>query len=244
MDHGKVTPLHIHPDSDETMVVLEGEILLHLDGEEHAVGAGGIASAVRGVPHAFLVSGAAGARVLFLHTPGCCEAFYREQVDPLATTTTVRSAPGRWTWDAGRLRRRRTVASRSSGRHRSAYSHPPDPSRPEIAARAPTRSRSTNLAAVRSGRRRVCAGELGEEVVEGVAGGVDARRQCFSPAVFQVGDCLAGLVEQLPAFGRGEDELGSAVGRVGSAHQVAEPLEVVDESDTPGGRGSRARPER
>ena len=53
MDHGKVTPLHIHPDSDETMVVLEGEILVHLDGVEHAVGAGGIASALVGVPHAF-----------------------------------------------------------------------------------------------------------------------------------------------------------------------------------------------
>ena len=60
MDHGKVTPLHIHPDSDETMIVLEGEILMHLDGADHAVGAGGIASALRGVPHAFMVSGAEG----------------------------------------------------------------------------------------------------------------------------------------------------------------------------------------
>jgi len=76
MDHGKVTPLHLHPDSDETMVVLEGEILMHLDGEEHVVGAGGIASAPRGVPHAFKVSGADGARLLCLHTPGCCQAFY------------------------------------------------------------------------------------------------------------------------------------------------------------------------
>ena len=50
MDHGKVTPLHIHPDSDETMIVLEGEILMHLDGAEHTVGAGGVASAPRGVP--------------------------------------------------------------------------------------------------------------------------------------------------------------------------------------------------
>ena len=58
MDHGKVTPLHLHPDSDETMIVLEGEILMHLDGEEHTVRAGGIASAPRGIPHAFKVSGA------------------------------------------------------------------------------------------------------------------------------------------------------------------------------------------
>src|SRR5260370_37454463 len=56
MDHGKVTPLHLHPDSDETMIVLEGEILMHLDGEQHTVRAGGIASAPPGIPHAFQVS--------------------------------------------------------------------------------------------------------------------------------------------------------------------------------------------
>ena len=83
MDHGKVTPLHIHPDSDETMIVLEGEILMHLDGEEHTVSAGGIASARRGVPHAFKVSGLDGARLLCLHTPGCCQAFYWGASDPV-----------------------------------------------------------------------------------------------------------------------------------------------------------------
>ncbi|HVE18051.1 MAG TPA: cupin domain-containing protein, partial [Ilumatobacteraceae bacterium] len=45
MDFGKVTPLHIHADSDETMIVLEGEIRMHLDGTEHVVGEGGVASA-------------------------------------------------------------------------------------------------------------------------------------------------------------------------------------------------------
>ncbi len=71
MDHGKVTPLHLHPDSDETMIVLEGEILMHLDGEQHAVRAGGVASAPRG------------ARLLCLHTPGCCQAFYRDASEPV-----------------------------------------------------------------------------------------------------------------------------------------------------------------
>jgi quercetin dioxygenase-like cupin family protein len=84
MDHGKVTPLHIHPDSDETMVVLEGEILMHLDGEEHTVRVGGIASAPRGVAHAFKVSGADGARLLCLHTPGCCQAFYWDASEPVS----------------------------------------------------------------------------------------------------------------------------------------------------------------
>jgi mannose-6-phosphate isomerase-like protein (cupin superfamily) len=83
VDHGKATPLHIHPDSDETMIVLEGEIVMHLDGVEHTVAAGGIASAPRGVPHAFLVSGADGARLLCLHTPGCCQAFYWDASEPV-----------------------------------------------------------------------------------------------------------------------------------------------------------------
>ena len=83
MDHGKVTPLHLHPDSDETMIVLEGEILMHLDGVEYTVSAGGVASAPRGVPHAFMVSGAEGARLLCLHTPGCCQAFYWDASEPV-----------------------------------------------------------------------------------------------------------------------------------------------------------------
>lgn len=84
MDCGKVTPLHLHPDSDETMIVLEGEILMHVDGVEHTVGAGGIASAPRGVPHAFKVSGADGTRLLCLHTPGCCQAFYWDASEAVA----------------------------------------------------------------------------------------------------------------------------------------------------------------
>lgn len=78
LEHGKVTPLHIHPESDETMIVLEGEIVMHLDGVEHTVAAGGIAVAPRGVPHAFKVVGPDGTRLLCLHTPGCCQAFYMD----------------------------------------------------------------------------------------------------------------------------------------------------------------------
>lgn len=81
MSGGKATPLHTHPDSDETAVVLEGEILMHIDGVDHHVGAGGVAVAPRGVPHAFLVLSAS-AKILFLHTPGCCEAFYWGASEP------------------------------------------------------------------------------------------------------------------------------------------------------------------
>ena len=89
LDQGKVTPLHLHPDSDETFVVLEGEILVHIDGAEQVVAAGGIAVAHRGVPHAFKVVGSDGARILCLHTPGCCQAFYWDASEPLAAGSDV-----------------------------------------------------------------------------------------------------------------------------------------------------------
>ena len=81
MTRGKTTPLHIHPHVDETLYLLEGEILLHSDGEERAVGVGGVAMTPRGVPHAFLVTSET-ARILFLETPGSSEAFYRGASDP------------------------------------------------------------------------------------------------------------------------------------------------------------------
>ncbi len=132
MDHGKVTPLHIHPDSDETMIVLEGEILMHLDGEQHTIQAGGIASAPRGIPHAFKVTGAGGARLLCLHTPGW-------PASPSEAMTAGASLPGRWTWAGCRLQLRRTAASRSSARPRSARSR-----RAELAgARQPLAAKAT-----------------------------------------------------------------------------------------------------
>ncbi len=84
MERGKATPLHTHPDSDETMIVLDGEIVMHMDGTDHQIGAGGVAMAPRGVPHAFLVVSAT-ARLLCLHTPGCCQAFYRDASTPITT---------------------------------------------------------------------------------------------------------------------------------------------------------------
>src|SRR5512132_757083 len=49
MEQGKMTPLHVHPDSDETMYLLEGEILMHLDGRQERVAAGGVVMAPRGL---------------------------------------------------------------------------------------------------------------------------------------------------------------------------------------------------
>jgi quercetin dioxygenase-like cupin family protein len=83
MEHGKMTPLHTHPDSDETMIVLRGSIVMHLDGVNHAVAAGGVAVAPRGVPHAFKVDDPSGVELLCLHTPGCCQAFYWDASEPV-----------------------------------------------------------------------------------------------------------------------------------------------------------------
>ena len=81
MPRGKTTPLHVHPHEDETFVVLEGEILVHVEGTEHPVGPGGVAVVPRGTQHAFLVTSET-ARILALQTPGSGEAFYREASEP------------------------------------------------------------------------------------------------------------------------------------------------------------------
>jgi quercetin dioxygenase-like cupin family protein len=78
---GKTTPLHAHANEDETLYLLEGQALVHVDGEEHELGAGGMAFVPRGVPHAFLVTSATG-RLLTLLVPGSAEAFYRGASEP------------------------------------------------------------------------------------------------------------------------------------------------------------------
>ncbi|MBG6059316.1 quercetin dioxygenase-like cupin family protein [Cryobacterium sp. MP_M3] len=81
LDAGKVTPLHRHPDADETFYMLEGEILLDLDGEQQSLHAGGIAIIPRGIPHAFMVTSPR-ARMLCLQNPATGEAFYRMASEP------------------------------------------------------------------------------------------------------------------------------------------------------------------
>jgi quercetin dioxygenase-like cupin family protein len=81
MVKGKCTPLHHHPEADETTYVLEGEILVKVDGNQTRLGAGGVAFTPRGVPHAFLVLSAA-ARLLTMQTPGIGQQFYRDASEP------------------------------------------------------------------------------------------------------------------------------------------------------------------
>jgi quercetin dioxygenase-like cupin family protein len=97
MTRGKMTPLHTHPNQDETLIVLEGEILVYAEGREHRVGPRGVAVALRGAPHAFMVTSES-ALILTLQTPGSGEAFYRDASEPASAETD----PART--DFGRLR--------------------------------------------------------------------------------------------------------------------------------------------
>jgi quercetin dioxygenase-like cupin family protein len=95
MPKGKTTPLHIHPHEDETFIVLEGEILVQVEGREHRVGSGGVAVVPRGVRHAFMVTSEM-ARILALQTPGSGEAFYRDASEPSTAETDAERPPD---WD-------------------------------------------------------------------------------------------------------------------------------------------------
>lgn len=81
VEPGKRTPLHLHPEADETFYLLAGSIHLHVDGGERELRAGGVAVIPRQVPHAFM-AGSEGARMLCLHTPGGGEEFYRTASEP------------------------------------------------------------------------------------------------------------------------------------------------------------------
>jgi quercetin dioxygenase-like cupin family protein len=80
MEAGKMTPVHVHPDSDEMFYVLEGEIVVHAEGEEHRITAGGFSAALRGVPHAFMTT--TECRLLCVQTPGTCQDFFRHASEP------------------------------------------------------------------------------------------------------------------------------------------------------------------
>ena len=82
LERGKTTPLHRHPDSDEIIYVLEGEILVHAGGSPRPVGKGGVVINPRGVPHAFVVTSER-ARILAIVTPATqTETFYRMASTP------------------------------------------------------------------------------------------------------------------------------------------------------------------
>lgn len=83
MPKGKTTPLHVHPSFDETIYVIDGALLVHVDGEEFEATAGALAFIARGSAHAFLVTSEE-ANVISVSTPGdVAERFFREGGDPV-----------------------------------------------------------------------------------------------------------------------------------------------------------------
>jgi quercetin dioxygenase-like cupin family protein len=91
---GKVTPLHLHPNADETFYVINGEIQVYVDGTERTVGPGGVASVPRGIAHAVMVTSET-ALILTIVTPGCkaLEMFFREVGEPATQRTLPPSMP-------------------------------------------------------------------------------------------------------------------------------------------------------
>jgi quercetin dioxygenase-like cupin family protein len=56
MPAGSTTPLHRQPYDDETLYVLSGSLVVHIDGDEHEVGPGGVVFIPRETPHALLAT--------------------------------------------------------------------------------------------------------------------------------------------------------------------------------------------
>ena len=88
---GKVTPLHQHPTFEEAIYVLEGELLVHVDGDEQRVGEHGVFIAPRGVPHAFMCISET-ARILGIVAPGL-DSFYLDASDPITSPEQENHAP-------------------------------------------------------------------------------------------------------------------------------------------------------
>ncbi|VVT11846.1 cupin domain-containing protein [Hoeflea sp. EC-HK425] len=74
-------PRHIHHDADETFVILSGDILFWLEGDEFTRGPGQTMFVPRGKQHTFRVVSDAPARHLVILTPGGFEGFFAEMAD-------------------------------------------------------------------------------------------------------------------------------------------------------------------
>lgn len=65
-----VTPMHVHHDNDEAILVLEGEVTVKLGESRHVLEAGAYAMAPRGLPHTYRNACDGPARVHFTYTAG------------------------------------------------------------------------------------------------------------------------------------------------------------------------------
>ena len=74
---GQFVPVHVHPNQDEFILVLEGALDLKLDGKWTRAGPGDLVRMPRGVPHGYFNKGEVPARALFWVSPaGRLEALF------------------------------------------------------------------------------------------------------------------------------------------------------------------------
>jgi len=78
---GKCTPLHRHPEADELTYLIEGELIVKIDGKESHLTAGSVSYVPKGVEHAFVVV-SEHARILTLQNPAVGQDFYWGASDP------------------------------------------------------------------------------------------------------------------------------------------------------------------
>lgn len=76
-------PIHVHDDAAEAFYVLEGEYVIHLDGDERSCPAGSLIFIPQGVPHGFRV-GAVPSRKLNFYFPAAMTAYFDDLAAALA----------------------------------------------------------------------------------------------------------------------------------------------------------------
>ncbi len=82
MPYGESPPLHVHRNEDEVFHILDGEMLIHIDGRESVAKAGETVLAPKGKPHSFRVMSRDGARCLTITSGGDFENMIREMGEP------------------------------------------------------------------------------------------------------------------------------------------------------------------
>jgi quercetin dioxygenase-like cupin family protein len=91
-ERGYSSPLHRHNTDEETFLMLEGELLVQVDGQSYTAGPGTAAVLPRKLPHAFLVTSP---RAVFLtiHAPAGFDGFALAAGTPADPAGTVPTGP-------------------------------------------------------------------------------------------------------------------------------------------------------
>jgi quercetin dioxygenase-like cupin family protein len=82
---GFESPWHVHRSEDESFYVLEGEMLVILEGSRSLLQAGDYAFGPRGIPHGFRIEGDKPARILLMTTGSDFADFITETSTPSDT---------------------------------------------------------------------------------------------------------------------------------------------------------------